>query len=84
MIATSLHCTKKLGFPINISFVNVNRSAGKLRMCSHLLKKFLMENFISCAVLVRYLIKHIDDLNMSPLVHSSKYAWNKISIFLSK
>ena len=37
---------------------------------------------ISCAVLVRYLIKHIDDLNMPPLVHSSKYAWKKIS-FLS-
>ena len=30
----------------------------KLRICSHLLKKFLMENFIFCAVLLEFCYFH--------------------------
>ena len=40
---------KKRSFPLRISLVNVDKSA-VLRICSHILKKFLMENFIFCAV----------------------------------
>ena len=42
------HCTKKWGFRLRISSVNVTKSAGNW---SHLLKKTLMENSIFCAVL---------------------------------
>ena len=41
-IHRTLH--KKLSFPLRISSVYVTKSAGKSQICSHLLKKFLMEN----------------------------------------
>ena len=44
LMLITLH--KKWGFPWKISSVNVTKSAGKLRICSHLLKKSIMENLI--------------------------------------
>ena len=42
-LGPSLH--KKWSFPLRISSVNVTKSAVFLRIWSHLLKKYLMENF---------------------------------------
>ena len=39
---------KKWSFPLRISSVNMTKSA--VRICSHLLKKSIMEKFIFCAV----------------------------------
>ena len=48
----SICCTaKKWSFPLRISSVNMTKFCSFLRIWSHLLKKFLMENFIFCAVL---------------------------------
>ena len=44
----SLH--KKWGFPSRIFFSKYDQICKKLRICSHLLKKSLMENFFFCAV----------------------------------
>ena len=41
---------KKWSFPLGISSVNVTKSAEKLRIWSHLLKKSVIENFDFCAV----------------------------------
>ena len=41
---------KKWSLPLKISSVNLTKFAVFLQICSHLLKKSLMENFISCAV----------------------------------
>ena len=41
------HCTKKFSIK---DFFNSEQIRRKLRICSHLLKKSLMENFIFCAV----------------------------------
>ena len=53
----SLH--KKWSFPLRISSVNVTKSAGFLRIWSHLLKKSLIENNIFCAVCYKR-IYHMD------------------------
>ena len=43
------HCTKKWRFPLRIFSVNVtDQIRSKLRIWLHLLKKFLMQNFIFC------------------------------------
>ena len=39
-----------LSFSLRIYSLHVTRSAGKLQVWSHLVKKPLMKNFISCAV----------------------------------
>ena len=45
------HCTKRLSFPLRISSVNVTKSAvRKLQIWSDLLKKFLLEGFMFCAL----------------------------------
>ena len=44
----SLH--KKMKFSIKDFFSKCEQIRRKLRICSHLLKKSLMENFIFCAV----------------------------------
>ena len=56
LMLITLH--KKWGFPLKISSVNVTKSAGRLRICSHLLKKSLMEN------LILMLISGIDDFDI--------------------
>ena len=43
---------KEWSFPLRISSVKVTKSAVSLRIWSHLLKKFFMENFIFCAVVM--------------------------------
>ena len=45
------HCTKNK-FSIKDFFSKCEQICRKLRICSHLLKKSLMENFIFCAVYV--------------------------------
>ena len=61
---------KKRSFPLSISSVNVTKSAIVLRIWSHLLKKFLMENFIFCAMFVvfrnckKYSILNFSDLQV--------------------
>ena len=45
-----MYCTKKWGFPLRNSLVNVTKFAKNLWISSHLLKKILMDNFIFCAV----------------------------------
>ena len=47
---------KKWNFPLRISPVNVTKSPGNFGF-GHLLEKFLMENFIFCAVKVMFLTK---------------------------
>ena len=44
------HCTKKMKFSINYFFSKCDQIRRFLRICSHLLKKSLMENFIFYAV----------------------------------
>ena len=62
---------KKWSFPLRISSVNRNcRNRRKLQIWSHLLKKFLMENFIFCAVLT-------DQLN--PIQWA---VWQKVALVL--
>ena len=39
---------KKQSFPLRISSVNVTKTSGFLQIWSHMLKKFLTENFIFC------------------------------------
>ena len=42
--------TRKRKFSIKYLFSKCDQMCRKLRICSHLLQKFLMENFIFCAV----------------------------------
>ena len=44
------HTAQKVKFSIKDFFSKYDQIRKKLRICSHLLKKFLMENFIFCAV----------------------------------
>ena len=44
-----------------ISSVNVTKSAGNW-ICSHLLKKFLMENFIFCVVKITKAVNNKNDI----------------------
>ena len=44
------HCTKKLKFSIKDFFSKCDQIRSFLRIWLHLLKKFLMENFLFCAV----------------------------------
>ena len=46
------HCTKNMTFPIKDFFSKCDQIRRKLWIWSHLLKKFLMKNFIFCAVTV--------------------------------
>ena len=47
-----VHCTKKMKFSIEDFFSKCDRIRRKLRIWSHLLKKFLMKNFVFCAVVL--------------------------------
>ena len=64
---------KKWSFPLRISSVNVTKSA-VLWIWSHSLEKFLMENFIFCAVWVRIFCENMyhKDLKFRTLA-----IWNK-------
>ena len=44
------HCIENEVFPFGIFLVNVNEIRIKLRICSHLLKKYITEDIIFCAV----------------------------------
>ena len=44
------HCTRKTKFSIKVFFIKCDQIRIFLWIWSHLLKKFLMENFIFCAV----------------------------------
>ena len=44
------HTAQKLKFSIKDFFSKCDQIRNKLRICSHLLKKSLMESFIFCAV----------------------------------
>ena len=46
---------KKMKFSIKESFSKLDQIRSFLRIWSHLLKKFLIENFIFCAVSCKYL-----------------------------
>ena len=50
-----LHCPKN-EVSINIFFSKFDQIRRKLRIWSHILKKFLMENLIFCAVLLKFLV----------------------------
>ena len=47
---TSVNTAQKMTFSIKDFFSKCDQIHRKLRICSHLLKKSLMENFIFCAV----------------------------------
>ena len=49
-LSHTLH--KKLKFSIKYFFIKCDQICRKLRIWSHLLKKFLMENFIFCAEII--------------------------------
>ena len=53
---------KKMKFPIKNFFSKCDQICIKLRIWSHFLKKFLMENFIFCAVhfLTKYFTEDLD------------------------
>ena len=53
------HTTQKMKFSIKDFFRKCDQIRRKLRIWSHLLKKSLMENFISCAVLGSCMLSHI-------------------------
>ena len=55
--------TKKMKFPIKDFFIKCDQIRSLLRIWSHLLKKFLMGNFIFCAVYAKSLNFWIDFLN---------------------
>ena len=64
LLACTLH--KKLSFPLRISLVHVTTNPQFPTDWSHLLKKALMENFISCAVKVSSMKKkQTNDLKIS-------------------
>ena len=46
-------------FSIKDSFSKCDQIRRKLRICSHLLKKSLMETFLFCAVFIQALFSHI-------------------------
>ena len=48
---TLVYNAQKMQFPIKDFFSKCDQTCSVLRIWSHLLKKFLMENFIFCAVL---------------------------------
>ena len=48
----SLHAAQKMKFSVKDFFSKCDKIRRKLRIWSHLLKKYLMENFIFCAVLL--------------------------------
>ena len=50
---------KKWSFPLRISSVNVNKFSGNCGIWSDLLKKWLMENSIFCAVLSLSIIEWV-------------------------
>ena len=60
------YTAQKMKFSIKYLFSTCDQIRRKLRVWSHLLKKLLMENFISCAVLCElylvYTITEIRDL----------------------
>ena len=51
-LVQSLH--KKMKFSIKDFFSKYDQIRGFLRICSHLLKKSLMDNFIFCAVILLF------------------------------
>ena len=63
-----VHCTK-MKFSIKDFFSKCDQICRKLRIWSHLLKNFLMENFIFCAVVATYFIV---SFLMTNLNHSKK------------
>ena len=52
----SITTAQKMKFPIKVFFTKCDQIRRKLRICSHLLKKSLMQNFIFCAM---YLAGHL-------------------------
>ena len=50
LVSLGNHCAHKMKFSIKNFFSTCYQIRGCLRIWSHLLKKFLMENFIFCAV----------------------------------
>ena len=58
--------TQKMKFSINNFFSKCDQIRGKLLIRSHLLKKSLMDNFIFCAVWVKYYGKRNILHNASP------------------
>ena len=80
MSMSLLYCTKKMKFSVKDLFSKCDQIRRKLRIWSHLLKKFLKENFIFCAVLVLELLQFlfIQDLTKLPTqadVNPPSYCW---------
>ena len=55
----NLHYTKKMKFFIKDFFSRRDQIHRKLQLCSHLLKKSLIENLIFCAVLGKFGVNFI-------------------------
>ena len=69
--ATSNYTAQKMKFSIKDFFSKCNQIRSFLRICSHLLKKSLMENFIFCAVLVGGAVY------ISSCQHTEKKIWKE-------
>ena len=52
---SKLHCTRKIKFSIKDFSSKCDQIRSFLRICSHLLEKSLIENFIFCAVLLLWI-----------------------------
>ena len=62
-----MHCTKKMKFPIEYFFSKCDQIRSLPRIWSHLLKKFLMQSFIFCAVMFWYLF-HVAEKNIRTIL----------------
>ena len=72
---STIYTAQKMKFSIKDFFSKCDQIRRKLRICSHLLKKSLMENFIFCAVLVDHYIKTIKAI---PALFCLKYVMKNI------
>ena len=77
------YCTaKKMKFSIMDFFSKCDQISSLLRIWSHLLKKYLMENFIFCAVLDLLSVKEIELSNNFAKKRLDQYEFEKILLCL--
>ena len=69
LAASLLDNAQKMKFTIKVFFSECDQIIKKLRIWSHLLKKFLMENFIFCTVTRQVVFCEKAKLIFSPKIH---------------
>ena len=74
---------KKMKFSIKDFFSKCDQIRSFLRIWSHLLKKYLMENFIFCAVLDLLSVKEIELSNNFAKKRLDQYEFEKIFCYFA-